>query len=187
MNTNRAPSAQGKTTPEDIAAFLFEVETRTSKATPGPWHQGHVDKERVFAPYNEGLAGYGGKRVVFLVNMHFPTCHDDAQFVAHTREDVPRLVAIIREQRDRLARAESAELALLDLRRVMQSNFEPANELGAELLVQSVVERLDRLAKLEAALSDMAMLLADGARKPSNRIDDTIERLRELLEEKDGS
>lgn len=40
---------------------------------------------------------------------------------------------------------------LIDLRRVTQSDYETSNELGAKLLAQEVVEKLDRLAKLESA------------------------------------
>jgi hypothetical protein len=63
--------------------------------------------------------------------------------------------AEIRELRERVAKLEHAENLLLDLRRVTQSDYEPSNPLGAELLVKTIVEKLNRLDKLEQAAAKL--------------------------------
>jgi hypothetical protein len=65
-----------------IPDILNEIETRAQGATEGPWWQGKHYMGDVFGPDNESVAD----------------CDSDqtADFIAHAREDVPRLVAALR-------------------------------------------------------------------------------------------
>lgn len=73
---------------------LAEIQARADKATGGPWHEG------------EGMSFVRARIVYDMVtdNRHVTTSHvladvtrnHDAEFIAHSRTDVPRLVAALR-------------------------------------------------------------------------------------------
>lgn len=136
--------------PADIEAFVAEVEARANKATPGPWRQGYYEKWHVFVPLNEGLAGCGEERVLLGFNEQFVLGADGA-FVAHARADVPRLVAIVREQASELADMRAKRQAVIDgMTRAIASEGE-ANKAFYALQAENAALR-DRLAKLESCI-----------------------------------
>lgn len=79
---------------------LAAIEARAEAAAPGPWK--HVGSCIVEGPaYEETWVDNGGKAHVQCG--HRPTIYDegghseeDAEFIAHSRTDVPRLVAALR-------------------------------------------------------------------------------------------
>jgi hypothetical protein len=94
----------------DVEAFVQEVEARASKATPGPWEP----KEWFCSESEGGWAAVGPHHVAD----DGETCggdeahveaKQDAQFIANAREDVSRLVAIVREQGARIAEFDEAQ------------------------------------------------------------------------------
>jgi len=76
---------------------LDEIEARADAATEGPWEA--TPNDRIVSstktwpegdPYD--VAGGFGNRGALVEALHTP----DATFIAHAREDVPRLVAALR-------------------------------------------------------------------------------------------
>jgi hypothetical protein len=126
--------------PDDVETFVQDVEARANKATPGPWVSGPSRDESGAAVFQR--RGEDD----FCLGREFEIDFDDAEFIANARTDIPRLIAIVREQG---ARNSDMLNALLDLRRATGSDYDPANGLGAKMLAKEVVERLERLAKLE--------------------------------------
>ncbi len=88
-----------------------EAVERAGKATPGWWRAGAVQKDRVFCHYANALEGPNGERTLLRFNEHFP--HEaDAQFVEHSRADVPLLgaavLALVEEVERRTAERDEA-------------------------------------------------------------------------------
>lgn len=78
---------------------LNMIKERAKKATPGPWY---ADDERW--PGNANLQ--------YWFNTHYDgvgaaATKADAEFIAHAREDIPRLVAEVERLSKRLSEAES--------------------------------------------------------------------------------
>ena len=74
MNTQRL-------TPEELAA----IRERAEKATPGPWH--------VYAAYSlSDITPETRTCVVDCVASDGTLAREDAEFIAHAREDIPRLL-----------------------------------------------------------------------------------------------
>ncbi len=72
-----------------LEELLAGVEERVNKATKGPWEACPGDSSILVAPgvLHPNLKAQIGD---------FYRFHDDAQFCAHAREDVPRLLALSR-------------------------------------------------------------------------------------------
>ena len=75
---------------------LDEIEKRVAEASPGPW--------RLDDGTGWGIATAGNypERRVIIVNDSYDDPGQDATFIAHSREDVPALVAELRELRERV-------------------------------------------------------------------------------------
>ena len=77
---------------------LWEIKERCERATPGPWiinleHQREMLSGRRILP---AIEGPNGVMVAPLLAPRYSNAHisrNDAEFIAHSREDVPALVA----------------------------------------------------------------------------------------------
>ena len=78
----------------DLPGWLQEIRDRADKATPGPW---------------EAL-DYSGVVTGTTCDVRYVPENPDAQFIAHARTDVPRLIALVGEMAERLEGA----VAVLD-------------------------------------------------------------------------
>lgn len=82
---------------------LEAIRKRCEKATPGPWTTERPKKPTNQDEFTKGVAicGFGGNTGVFAdpPGGQFPWA--DAQFVAHAREDIPRLLDYIKELEER--------------------------------------------------------------------------------------
>ena len=81
---------------------LKEIEERCNKATPGPWHFNPGDSYSAYP----SVMTRGRFLLVFDVAEDapddFPGWDEDAAFVAHSREDIPKLLVHIKELESRL-------------------------------------------------------------------------------------
>ena len=81
-------------TPEE----LQEIEERCNRATPGPWTNERPTKDQETGFYKGvAICGFGGKTGVFANPPGGQSPFNDAVFVAHAREDIPKLIAYIKE------------------------------------------------------------------------------------------
>ena len=97
-------------------AWLDEVERRANAATPGPWRAEYEDA------FNPAEADEADKRDAYWVTgPHYVErvyeglwfwAEADAEFVAHAREDVPRLCRAVREIYEALQAVVDAEREL---------------------------------------------------------------------------
>lgn len=78
----------------DLPGWLQEIRDRADKATPGPW---------------EAL-DYSGVVTGTTCDVRYVPENPDAQFIAHARTDVPRLIALVGEMAEKLEGA----VAVLD-------------------------------------------------------------------------
>lgn len=85
---------------------LDEIKARAEKATPGPWE---VDYNEPFSSDIVGIFQEEQERYIVKLEEQdetdYPTTRDDADFIAHAREDIPALIAEV----ERLT-AENADL-----------------------------------------------------------------------------
>src|SRR4051812_2915147 len=86
-------------TEDDLAA----IEARCNAATPGPWES-----------WIEGRDHFGGDSIIrtadadlYLLPVPTPQHHQDQDFIAAARQDVPRLIAEVRRLRRLIAERES--------------------------------------------------------------------------------
>lgn len=84
-------------TPERLA----EIKARTDAATPGPWFVEHLERDgfTYFSTDIAPLESFDGEVHAGVLD------EDEAEFIAHAREDVPDLVAEVerlRSERDAL-------------------------------------------------------------------------------------
>ncbi len=96
--------------PEDIA----EIEARAEKATEGPWE--NYGNDLVRAPAGrvfktKSLQVQTTKTPVadfrdYLNKGVFPNTKNNVDFIAHAREDIPALIAALRERDKRIAELE---------------------------------------------------------------------------------
>jgi hypothetical protein len=70
----------------DLPGWLQEIRDRADKATPGPW---------------EAL-DYSGVVTGTTCDVRYVPENPDAQFIAHARTDVPRLIALVGEMAEKL-------------------------------------------------------------------------------------
>lgn len=86
-------------TPPSVSALLDEIRARADAATPGPWSavpDAETDRAWVSTPYDEDLDD------VSVVTDFTST--PDAEFISHSREDVPALAAALRAVLDKIER-----------------------------------------------------------------------------------
>lgn len=88
---------------EDVEAFLQEVEARANKATPGPWFDSRYHDDQL-GPHIEGL----DERPVAFCSLGAKEHSENGAFIANARADIPRLVAIVREQATEIAALKTA-------------------------------------------------------------------------------
>jgi hypothetical protein len=100
---------------------LSTIEERAAAATPGPWYTRYLDDDHAAnlvavattpdAGRSERWPHFDADALVAATLVQFPNryidCADqrwdeNAQFIAHAREDIPRLIAEIRHLRNRL-------------------------------------------------------------------------------------
>ena len=80
----------GYTATEDVMtlARLAEIRARCEKATKGPWHRGPF--------YLTDIESRTGR--VAECQLMTPQGAEDADFIAHAREDIPALLAALKER-----------------------------------------------------------------------------------------
>jgi len=96
------------TTTEEM---LAEIRGRVEKATPGPWET-RIDDGWPIGSFATGNSGEDGKdyTVQCVGNRASDLCDsgstldakDDAKFIAHSREDLPYLLALVEELQNKL-------------------------------------------------------------------------------------
>lgn len=104
-----------------IPGEFAAIEARANAATPGPWE--HCTK------------GYDGLPLVVAEGYGFPaeplgqsgthvieTMEADAEFIAHSRTDIPALLAAVRERDNTIARVR--EVSLLGLDEIAQKSID---------------------------------------------------------------
>jgi hypothetical protein len=150
--------------PDDVEAFVQEVEGRANKATPGPWtshHYGPSDcRVRLdIVGHNEPVIFLDdrtyGSQTVGGCGANVQNADDDARFIAHTREDVPRLIAIVREQG---AELEQARRAVRTDAEILAASMHAEKELRDRLTVIECLQKaglaeLDRMNMVNAQLA----------------------------------
>lgn len=98
---------------------LTQIKERAEKATPGPW-KSHADGT-VFLEHTQDIADVW-------------TNNEDAEFIAHAREDVPRLVAEVerlQELCNRLASARNRNAR--ECKALYQALSSACSSLGADI------------------------------------------------------
>lgn len=134
--------------PDDVEAFVREVERRWHKATPGPIDVHRIDQHDGTIAYQLQQADdapraktdsntIGGRVLTQYDDLDNPDARHDAEFHAKAHVDTPRFVAIVRAQADANAKMRDAWLL--------------ASNAAAETVKETAALR-DRLAKLEALL-----------------------------------
>lgn len=106
--------------------WLDQIKSRVAKATAGPWHRGKVlmtpatrkwSKEQWgFANEQEGRSVFAyfsiqdegrSREQVCEARPTSPRNSDNIDFIAHSRQDIPRLLEVVVEQRDALLHSKS--------------------------------------------------------------------------------
>lgn len=85
------------------AEFLKAVRERAAKATEGPWTVSYYSNHDLL-PRIEQVLGHCEGCVGRLAPYHL----EDASFIAHSREDIPRLLAMVEERDEKIRVAEYA-------------------------------------------------------------------------------
>lgn len=81
---------------------LEELKVLAEKATPGPWYSDNGLSLNTRAP--------GGGDDSYIANLNDgeyvenPKCHEDAAFIAASREAIPQLISDLQESREALAK-----------------------------------------------------------------------------------
>ena len=139
---------------KDIETMVAKIEARAAKATPGPWE---ANDSVISAP-----SRFGGAWACDVVTAD---SQEDTAFIAHAREDVPKLCAMWREQQRRI---QSHEHWLDGLRAAWDI---PKGTTIHEFMKAMAAERnrlRDRVAKLEAGINEM-LVAGDNVTKDSNK------------------
>lgn len=91
-------------TPEE----LNTIRERCEKATPGPWTTDRPTKPSDPDEFSKWVAicGLGGRTGVFADPPGGQSPWNDAQFIAHAREDIPALLDYIKELEARISKKE---------------------------------------------------------------------------------
>ncbi|WP_161605454.1 ead/Ea22-like family protein [Pimelobacter simplex] len=90
----------------DLDDTLANIRARAEAATPGPWRVDEI--ARVWA--DRDPAGWDAFHIAACHDSVGRACDDDeanAEFIAHARADVPRLLDLLDEQRDVIARVQA--------------------------------------------------------------------------------
>jgi hypothetical protein len=91
----------------DARPDVDEIQARVEAATSGPWYQGQ--NSRTYETSKEVWTRTHMDDPVSVDVFPVATRAEDAEFVAHAREDVPALLAALAAERER---ADQAEVAL---------------------------------------------------------------------------
>lgn len=86
---------------------LDDIEARTELATPGPWRSARDPRGGDYLIFDNDPSPYGPTPIVLEgKDRNGGVLHgDDAEFIAHAREDVPWLLARVRELEQALSPA----------------------------------------------------------------------------------
>jgi hypothetical protein len=79
---------------------LEEIERRAAAATPGPWQEFIDARDDISGDdfiMTGGMANHGPD--IYVSHENVPAPAADLEFIAHARQDVPRLVAEVRRLR----------------------------------------------------------------------------------------
>lgn len=97
-------------TPEELQA----IAARCSGATPGPWTVEEDSRPSIMAPVGTGGYMDGGHLATFMAMAKYDAAWGDkssnsadANFIAHARTDVPKLLAFIQSLQAELAQTNS--------------------------------------------------------------------------------
>ena len=82
---------------------LDDIQARADKASTGPWAVDHEDYDGASVYMNDGI-GWGRAYVCTDLQQGEDEGANDAEFIAHAREDVPKLVAALRAAEEVAAR-----------------------------------------------------------------------------------
>ena len=112
---------------------LRGIEERAKKASWGPWELrpsgsiiGHKDTAAVAYP---GAFDW----ICSMQSSNQPMWYEDGQFIAHAREDIPALLATIRESRERVGRLQNTVLSNIEEIQTLKARVkELEDELRAE-------------------------------------------------------
>jgi hypothetical protein len=105
------------TLPDDVETFVREVEARANKATPGPWETDGGQVVMTVDPVDDDADNDDGVDVCEVLHRGKGAGvfgNGTALFIARARTDVPRLVAIVREQGARIRTLETSTTGLVD-------------------------------------------------------------------------
>lgn len=127
---------------------LAEIEARAAESFPGPWAHG-PESHGVYAP------GHQSPRMKPIVEEALSP--SEAIFIAHAREDIPALIAHIRELEAERLTAEERETVLGALAGEIAEEAKLALQFGAE-----TASRKKHDARVDAAAAARAKIEAMG-------------------------
>lgn len=84
---------------------LQAIRARCEAATPGPWHEWHIDKapSGIICDTREN----GVAQTFNRIDEAYPNDGANASFIAHAREDVPTLLAEVADLRRQLVECQA--------------------------------------------------------------------------------
>jgi NTP pyrophosphatase (non-canonical NTP hydrolase) len=136
---------------------LETIQERAKAATPGPWRQGNVERDRIFVDHPNGL---GTDRVLLRMNEHFDNHVADAAYIdAANPSAILELIALLHDQASQAkALARRRDELLVTIRNLSQSTPLPDELAGWErqraALVAEVGTLKARVAELERQRDD---------------------------------
>ena len=150
--------------PADELAYVAEVEARHAKANAGPIDVHRYDNDGGSIAYQLQQSGRGEDSVVLCAfDDDNPKARHDAEFAAMAWTDVPKLIAIVREQAEQnayhLQSIQWLQAEVNAYKKVMEISAKTSSEpYDDELRLRETVQAenaalRERLAKLETALT----------------------------------
>ncbi len=127
---------------------LAEIAARAAKATPGPWAVGRPANSEREAPSIQTVENSGDKWWIASLAEARPRIDEDADFIAAARTDVPRLLAEVKRQAERVRTLEGIALDAIGLALKPEEDFTEADSEWAH------EQRAVLLEPLRAALED---------------------------------
>lgn len=108
--------------PNATETRLREIAERENKATNGPWNLHGIDVNRVtLAKWRRCIVFHGKSDACECEPKEAELLLRDAKFIAHSRQDVPWLLALVKKQREALKEIDSTLFGTLpSTRRVKQ-------------------------------------------------------------------
>jgi len=137
---------------------LSEIEARCNAATPGPWEV----RNPGCWPGEIGPTGVSGGSVATA------SCHDNAEFIAHAREDVPALVAEVRALREIVRPLAEA------LKHWLKDNNPTASFAAGEAAaaMHAYAKRCERLySEIQSQIDDGAQELSESIARGARKMD----------------